>query len=262
MKKMYLKTIAIMIMLVALMASAAPVSAAAAKIKLDKTAVSLCQGKTVKIKATVIGGSKKVTWTSSNRNVAKVNSNGIVTGIGPGRTVIMARVNGKTSKCVVTVYQSYLRLPDFNTTGDVNTYMGGYTHSNTYYMLNVGGSWAYRDYNTLHAAQYNIKKSNVVRTARGIRLGASKADVKRVYGNGSAYSFSTDTDRLYMVNKNSESGKYVLWRVLKNARSVLVYTYSHNTSYSIRFYFNKANKLISIVYVKNYNYIRGTSKQY
>jgi len=42
-------------------------------------------------------------WTTSNRNVALVDSSGRVQALTPGVATITARVNGETSNCVVTV---------------------------------------------------------------------------------------------------------------------------------------------------------------
>ena len=44
---------------------------AAPRMRLNKTAVTLIQGKTVKLR--VIGTKRKVTWKSSNKKIAKVN---------------------------------------------------------------------------------------------------------------------------------------------------------------------------------------------
>ena len=58
--------------------------------------------KTVTLKATVSGKSKKTTWTSSNTKVATVK-NGVVTGKKRGTVTITAKANGKTATCKVTV---------------------------------------------------------------------------------------------------------------------------------------------------------------
>lgn len=45
----------------------------------------------------------KVTWTSSNKSVAVVDSNGVVTAKGVGKATIRMSINGKTASCEVTV---------------------------------------------------------------------------------------------------------------------------------------------------------------
>lgn len=79
--------------------------AASAKIKLDKTSVILyTKGeKTVKLKATVTGSSKKVKWSSGNKKVATVSASGKVTAKKAGKTVITAKIGKSTAKCKVTV---------------------------------------------------------------------------------------------------------------------------------------------------------------
>jgi len=51
----------------------------------------------------VSGTKEKVTWTTSNKNVAVVDKNGIVTAKGPGTAVITATVNSKKLTCDVKV---------------------------------------------------------------------------------------------------------------------------------------------------------------
>lgn len=58
--------------------------------------------KTITLKATVKGASRKVKWTSSNKAVATV-SGGKVKAVKPGSAVIKATANGKTATCKITV---------------------------------------------------------------------------------------------------------------------------------------------------------------
>ena len=74
---------------------------AAPRMRLNKTAVTLIQGKTVKLR--VIGTKRKVTWKSSNKKIAKVNKKGVVKALSPGKCTITAKVRGKKLKCKVTV---------------------------------------------------------------------------------------------------------------------------------------------------------------
>lgn len=79
---------------------------AQASIKLNKTTATIYMSgtnRTVQLKATVTGASKKVIWKSSNSAVASVSSTGKVTAKSAGKAVIMATANGKTAKCTVTV---------------------------------------------------------------------------------------------------------------------------------------------------------------
>ncbi len=75
---------------------------AKASVKLNKTSVSVYEGKTVQLK---LSGTKNVSWSSSNKKVATVSSNGKVTGVSIGKATITAKnkSTGKKYKCTVTV---------------------------------------------------------------------------------------------------------------------------------------------------------------
>lgn len=72
-------------------------------ITLKPTSVTLKAGKTKTLTATVKGPSKKVTWSSSNKAIASVNSSGKVTAKKEGTVTITAKANGKKAVCKVTV---------------------------------------------------------------------------------------------------------------------------------------------------------------
>lgn len=74
-----------------------------ASIKLNRSSVSVEVGNSIQLKATVTGKSKKVSWSTSNKKIATVNSKGKVTGKKTGAVTITAKANGKTVKCKVTV---------------------------------------------------------------------------------------------------------------------------------------------------------------
>lgn len=79
----------------------------AKKVKLSKSSVSLVKGKTVTLKATVLPSKttdKSVSWSTSNKSVAKVNSSGKVTAVGAGTaTITVKTLNGNKRTCKVTV---------------------------------------------------------------------------------------------------------------------------------------------------------------
>ncbi len=70
-------------------------------IKLNKTKVTLVKGKSTTLKVT--GTKKKVTWSSSNKKVATVNSKGKVTAKKKGIAYITAKADGLTVKSKITV---------------------------------------------------------------------------------------------------------------------------------------------------------------
>ncbi len=73
-------------------------------LRFEQTELEIENGKTAQLKVTV-GEGETVTYTSSDENVAKVDSNGAVTAVGPGTATITASVSGTGVKaeCTVTV---------------------------------------------------------------------------------------------------------------------------------------------------------------
>ena len=76
-------------------------ASAASGVKLNKTRATLDVGDTLRLK--VSGTKRWVTWSSSNKCVAKVNHHGRVTALEPGTTKITARVGAKKLTCRITV---------------------------------------------------------------------------------------------------------------------------------------------------------------
>ena len=82
----------------------------AESISLDKTSLNLLEGTSEKLTATVLpenATNKKVTWTSSDSNIATVDESGNVTAVKGGQAVITATVEGTilTATCNVTIGQ-------------------------------------------------------------------------------------------------------------------------------------------------------------
>ncbi|MBQ2804436.1 MAG: Ig domain-containing protein [Clostridia bacterium] len=85
-----------------------PEKIAVTGVSLDKTAVSLLVNETAQLKATVApadADNKRVTWTSSDNNVAEVSVTGVVTAKANGTATITAKTadGGFTATCTVTV---------------------------------------------------------------------------------------------------------------------------------------------------------------
>lgn len=86
---------------------------AAGKVKLNKTSATLYAGDPLWL--SVSGTSKQVSWSSSNRKVAAVNKNGVVTANRKGTAQITASVGGKKYTCKVTVRnKTYAFEDDYN----------------------------------------------------------------------------------------------------------------------------------------------------
>ena len=84
-------------------------SVSAKSIKLNKTAASVTEGKTLTLKAAVSpsDSTDTVSWSTSNSKVATVNSKGVVTGVKAGTATITVKTsNGKKASCKVTVKKS------------------------------------------------------------------------------------------------------------------------------------------------------------
>ncbi len=104
MKKVTNQTRIIMsiLLIAALAVTAVPIhSLAKAKVKLNKTKLSMNVGKTASLK--LKNNKKKVKWSSSNKKVAKVSAKGKVKGLKKGKATITAKVGKKKYKCKVTV---------------------------------------------------------------------------------------------------------------------------------------------------------------
>lgn len=82
-------------------------------VMLDKTKVEITIGETMLLKATVTpndAANQDVKWTSSNQNIATVDTNGKVTAINVGTAAIIVTTDdgGKTANCEVTVNPIYV----------------------------------------------------------------------------------------------------------------------------------------------------------
>ena len=92
-------SIALAVLLV--FASIPTINVSAAKIKLNKTKITIYVGKTVTLK--VQNNKKKVKWTTSNKKIATVTKKGKVKGKKSGKATITATVGKKKYKCKITV---------------------------------------------------------------------------------------------------------------------------------------------------------------
>lgn len=77
--------------------------APAISLKLNKTKLNVVAGKTCQLKATLTGTDSKITWKSSNPNIASVDKNGKISAKSAGAVTITASVKGKKATCKVTV---------------------------------------------------------------------------------------------------------------------------------------------------------------
>lgn len=94
---------------------------ASSSIKLNKSKITLYTGGTITLKVT--GTGRKVTFTSSNKSVAAVNSQGKVTARKEGTAAITAKVGNKRLACRVTVKKENPKLSKRR----ITIYRGGTT---------------------------------------------------------------------------------------------------------------------------------------
>ena len=82
-------------------------------VSLNKTAMSLEEGSTEKLTATVLpenASDKTVSWESSKTAVATVTNSGLVRALRAGTTTITATAGSKTATCTVTVTEPYVEV--------------------------------------------------------------------------------------------------------------------------------------------------------
>lgn len=82
-----------------------PDSVKAATAKINKSSLTLIQGKRYNLKVKGISG--KVTWKSSNKKVVSVSQKGKVTAKRPGKAKVTAVVKSKKFTCKITVKRKY-----------------------------------------------------------------------------------------------------------------------------------------------------------
>jgi hypothetical protein len=102
--------LAMMILFSSFPVSAATTTTTTKKLKLSATKVSMAVGMTYTLKLKGLDNQKKAKWISSKKGVATVDKFGIVKAVAPGKTAITAKYKGKTYKCIVTVYENYVKL--------------------------------------------------------------------------------------------------------------------------------------------------------
>ena len=83
----------------------APVEVPATDVTLSESSLVLNAGETAQLTAAVVpeATTDKLVWSSADESVATVDANGLVTAVGPGRTVITAAAGNVKAECSVTV---------------------------------------------------------------------------------------------------------------------------------------------------------------
>ncbi|WP_434311247.1 zinc-ribbon domain-containing protein [Hominifimenecus sp. rT4P-3] len=121
------------------------------EIVLSRSSVELKAGDSVSVSYTITpdkAGDTEVTWESSNKSVAIVNSSGKITGKGDGSCTVTVTADGKTDSLTVTVKTG----PDF--TAIYNEYC-----SSDYATLGTDGSYLSIDTNPYDIDDYTVSGS-------------------------------------------------------------------------------------------------------
>ena len=193
------------------------------KPELSKKKVTIESGKSYILK--VKGTSRKVVWTSSNRNVVTVK-NGKITGKKPGNTTVIAKVNGSVLKCNIRVIATKKPHKDDtqNTEGtdDKKPDNNDGVETNTPKLSTTSITWKFGDgddgtYLTLNNADcddviWNTSDEKIVRiypegnsAVIYNNLKGGKAIVTATY-KGKTYSCNVVSYSLYRTNISCEEG--------------------------------------------------------
>ena len=180
---------------------------------LNKYQIKMSVGKTSTLKVLAVPGLKtpKVKWVSTNPRIAKVDSNGKVTGVSPGTCFIYAKTSGNfsTASCFVKItglgtgpkllsvadtqffFNKVSFKPPFTLTALKSKISGGYNVNDGYgYLGLIYGNKNYTkshtniwfsDCGAIFISFYATTKSPIS-TYRGIRVGDSMGRVKHKYG--------------------------------------------------------------------------------
>lgn len=194
------------------------------KIALNKQKTIIKAGK--KVSLVVSGTESEVTWISADTSVAKVSKKGKVTAVKKGKTVVTASVDGITKTCKVTVVPKMTKKDFSKFTGENFVsycrrmgYDGGYAWK---------GQW-----------KGDSKKRT---TYRGIRIGAKKSAVEKVYGDVALTECKAKDPFTKMKGLKKNKVKY--------------YNDEVWGKYRIRFYYNKNKKVVAIILACNIGNIR------
>ena len=164
--------------------------------KISKSSKTILKGSTYTLKVT--GTTSKVTWISSNKQIAKVNYKGKVTALKAGTATITASVNGKKLKCTVKVVNKGLNKTSIRLVKN-NTY-----NLKTYGLSNVKWSSSNEKYAAVNSkGMVTAKKKGTVKIFAKSGNKTYTCTVSVVYEadpgwqiiNGKTYYYSKDGDK-------------------------------------------------------------------
>ncbi|MBR3134554.1 MAG: Ig-like domain-containing protein, partial [Clostridia bacterium] len=221
-------------------------------INLNKTSITIDNGKSTTLTATVLpstASNKTVSWSSSNTGIATVDKNGKITGKKEGTTTITVKTNnGKKASCKITVkqeeivasskqipvtqsYINHLKQKVIYYDYKEDSFMKSGNHTNYVCMVDVGqcrltifkkinGNW--------EVAKIDNNRSCIWNTYQGVRNSTTRAEMSGWRGPRSA-SFKTAT-RIIDKHPTADGNKWISCFVGPNPKYNLAdprYGYTH-----------------------------------
>ena len=193
---------------------AAAGTASVTGVTLDQTSLTLKQGKTATLKATVAptdAADKTVSWATSDDTVATV-SNGKVTAEGPGTATITVTTNdgGFTAQCAVTVEAAELEtyvLVDEPVYGESYLIVSSNSAGSAYALTNPGG--------TSGGAAMAATPVTITEKNGSLTISADKDDTSILWKttkNGEGFTLTNGSDYI-----ETSGGKIAIFNPVKNA---------------------------------------------
>ena len=172
-----------------------PMQALAAK-KMNKSKVSLAIGQQYQLKVT--GTKKRAKWSSSNKKVVSVTSNGRIRARKAGKCTITAKERGKKNKCVVTVKKAAVK----KATVKKKEVKINRIDLNTYSVTMNKGTYRY-----IYASVYPSNATN-----KNLQWSSSNPNVVQVSYDGCLTAISAGTATITVMAQDG-SGEYVTCQV-------------------------------------------------
>jgi len=164
------------------------------KFTLNKTEADLEKGKTLQLEPVLSDPVTPVTWSSSNSNIARVDDNGLVTGVSSGDVTIKAQqiIEGvvMTATCDISVKQSVTKidlkfLKPLMEIGEYQTLTASITPSDSRYKLNWQSS------NPAVIKIFKVEDSTTAATIQAVAGGSAVIAAINEYNQVVGYAYIT-----------------------------------------------------------------------
>lgn len=164
----------------------------AATTAVSTTASFVCMGVGENVKLSSTSG---MTFSSSNKNVATVASNGIVKAVGKGTASIKATVSGKTKSYAITVKNAPTSIK-VGSTGEMRNNILGWNETISGITFNDGANAASYGYTftSSNPSAVSVNKQGSTLTLKGSMKGGTSV-IKATSYNGKSVSFTVNCNR-------------------------------------------------------------------